>query len=284
MLKRLILITVYLFLINCTSSSRKIAPDSIYNSFGVVYSDINPIKVSGYKLLIVEPYFYSREDIFEFHARGIKVLAYLSLGEVNESRRYFEEFKSLGLKGKNENHGSYYIDLSNKKIKDKFINQLVPELYSYGYDGLFLDTIDAVAPYTTRKSMEEDMVDLIRRIKLANPSKILVQNAGLFILDRTSEYVNAVAIEDIASGYNFDSDEYFVKSEEAFQKRIDLVDSMYYTYQIPFLIIDFEAQNSTNELIRSRLEKAGYPYFISNIGFSGLPIKVRKEAKLKKGA
>lgn len=281
MLKRLILITVCLILINCTSSSRKIAPDSIYNSFGVVYSDINPTQVSEYKLLIVEPYFYSSEDILEFHSKGIKVIAYLSLGEINESRRYFEEFKSIGLKGINENHGSHYIDISNKRIKNKFISQIVPELYSFGYDGLFLDTIDAVAPYSSRKYMEQDMVDLIRDIKLANPDKILVQNAGLFLLDQTSQYVNAVAIEDIASGYNFDSDEYLVKSEEAFQKRIDLLDSLYYTYQIPFLVIDFEPQNTTNQLIRSRLDKAGYPYFISNIGFNGLPIK---NTKLKKGA
>jgi hypothetical protein len=249
-----------------------------------VYSDINPVNVAGYKMLIVEPYFYSREDILEFQSRGIKVIAYLSLGEVNESRRYFREFKSIGLKGKNENHGSYFIDLSNRKIKDKFIKQIVPELFSYGYDGLFLDTIDAVAPYTIRKDMEQDMVELIKGIKLNNPSKILIQNAGLFLLDQTSEYISAVAIEDIASGYNFDKNEYFVKSDEEFQKRIDLIDSMYYEYQIPFLIIDFEPQNNTDDLIRSRLDKAGYPYFISNIAFDGLPINTKNKPKLKKGA
>tara|TARA_R110002124_G_scaffold252177_4_gene417443 strand:- start:8931 stop:9785 length:855 start_codon:yes stop_codon:yes gene_type:complete len=283
MQKKLILIAIYLFVINCSSSIKEITKDSVYDSFGVVYSDVNPVKVAGYKLLIVEPYFYSREDILEFHSRGIKVIAYLSLGEVNESRRYFEEFKSIGLKGKNENHGSYYIDLSKKRVKDKFLKQIVPELFSYGYDGLFLDTIDAVAPYTVRRNMEQDMVELIKGIKLANPSKILIQNAGFFLLDQTSEYVNAVAIEDIASGYNFDTNEYLVKSEEEFQERLKLVDSMFYAYQIPFLIIDFEPVNTTNELLRSRLDKAGYPYFISNIGFDGLPIKPKSNTKLKKG-
>lgn len=283
MLKKLILVTISLLLINCTSSTKKITQNSIYESFGVVYSDVNPVKVSGYKLLIVEPYFYSREDIYAFHTKGIKVIAYLSLGEVNESRKYFEEFKSIGLKGKNENHGSYFIDLSKKKIKDKFIKQVVPELYSYGYDGLFLDTIDAVAPYTVRRDMEQDMVELIKNIKLSNPEKILIQNAGFFLLDQTSEYVNAVAIEDIASGYNFDTNEYLVKSEEEFQKRLNLVDSVYYAFQIPILIIDFEPENSSNEIIKSRLEKAGYPYFISNIGFDGFPLKGKSSAKIKKG-
>lgn len=282
--KRLILITLFLLTINCASSTKKITQDSVYESFGVVYSDINPVKVSGYKLLIVEPYFYTKEDIYEFHKKGIKVIAYLSLGEVNESRKYFEEFKSIGLKGKNEDHGSYYIDLSKKRIKDKFIKQIVPELYSFGYDGLFLDTIDAVAPYTLRKGMEKDMVEVIKNIKLSNPEKILVQNSGFFLLDQTSEYVNAVAVEDIASGYNFDTNEYLVKSEEEFQDRLNLIDSVYYTFQIPILIIDFEPENSSNELIRSRLEKAGYPYFISNIGFNGLPLNGKSIIKIKKGA
>lgn len=281
MLKQIILIVSYLFLVNCTSSSKKITQSSVYDSFGVVYSDINPQQVEGYKLLIVEPYFYSREDIFHFHSKGIKVLAYLSLGEVNESRRYFNEFKSIGFKGKNEDHGSYFIDLSNKKIKDKFLKQIVPELLSFGYDGLFLDTIDAVAPYTTRKEMEPAMVELIRSIKLANPGKILIQNAGLFLLDKTSDYVNAIAVEDVASGYDFQSDQYSIKSTKEFEEKLDTIDELYYRYGIPFLIIDFAETEQDFVKVTSRLQTTNHPYFISNIEFKGLP---KKTTKIKKGA
>jgi hypothetical protein len=282
MLKRLTLVSIYLFVLNCTSTS-KLAQDPVFESFGVVYSDIDLKQVSGYSLLIVEPYFYTREDILELQSRGIKVLAYLSLGEVNESRRYFEEFRSIGLLGKNQDHGSHFIDLKSKRIKEKFINQIVPELLSYGYDGLFLDTIDAVAPYTVRTNMEQDMVDLISGIRSMSQGKILVQNAGLFILDKTSEYVNAVAIEDIASGYDFDTNEYKIKSDEEFNERLNLVDSMHYQFQIPFLIIDFEPNDTKNEILYSRLRASGYPFFISNIGFDGLP-NVVGNSKLKKGA
>lgn len=114
------------------------------------------------------------------------------------------------------------------------MNQIVPQLLSLGYDGLFLDTIDAVAPYTIRRDMEEDMVELIQGIRKNNPDKVLIQNAGFFLLDQTSEYVNAVAIEGVASGYDFKENEYLLKSEKEFEERLNFIGSMYGNYGIPF--------------------------------------------------
>jgi len=284
MYKKLYLIIIYLLTVNCISSINKLSEDSVYDSFGVVYSDINPSIVSGYKLLIVEPYFYSKQDIIEFHSRGIKVVAYLSLGEVNESRRYFNEFKEIGLIGKNENHGSYYINLSENRIKEKFIDEIVPELLSYGYDGLFLDTIDAVAPYTLRRSMEQDMVDLISGIRSRNPDMLLIQNAGLFLLDKTATYIDAVTIEAVASGYDFDKSEYQIKPETEYEERLEFIDSLHKNYKVPFLIIDFAENYETSLQVKSRLEDSGFPFFISNIEFRGLPNSLGRTSKLKKGA
>ncbi|MFY0698648.1 MAG: endo alpha-1,4 polygalactosaminidase [Balneola sp.] len=284
MYKKLSLIIIYLLTVNCISSSSKLSEDSTFDSFGVVYSDINPSVVSGYKLLIVEPYFYTKQEIIEFNSRGIKVVAYLSLGEVNESRRYFNEFKEIGLIGKNQNHGSYYLDLSEARIKEKFVNEIVPELLSYGYDGLFLDTIDAVAPYTLRRNMEQDMVDLISGIRSRNPDKLLIQNAGLFLLDKTAAFIDAVAIEAIASGYDFDKNEYQIKPVEEYEEKLEVIDSLHHNYKVPFLIIDFAENYGNSLLIKNRLEEAGYPFFISNIEFRGLPVLSGKSTTLKKGA
>ncbi len=281
---KLPLIIIYLLTVNCISSSNKLSKDPIYDSFGVVYSDITPSVVSGYKLLIVEPYFYTKQEIAEFNSRGIKVVAYLSLGEVNESRRYFSEFKEIGLIGKNENHGSYFINLSEPSIKEKFVNEIVPELLSYGYDGLFLDTIDAVAPYTLRRNMEQDMVDLISAIRSRNPDKLLIQNAGLFLLDKTAAHIDAVTVEAVASGYDFDKNEYQIKSVKEYEERLEFIDSLHDTYKVPFLIIDFAENYGNSLLIKNRLVESGHPFFISNIEFKGLPVVTGRSKSLKKGA
>ncbi|XWN38073.1 MAG: endo alpha-1,4 polygalactosaminidase [Balneola sp.] len=284
MYKKFPLIITFLITVNCISTSSKVSDQTIYDSFGVVYSDINPSMVEGYKLLIVEPYFYSKQDISEFQRKGIHVVAYLSLGEVNESRRYFNEFKEIGLIGKNENHGSFFTNISDNRIKEQFIDEIVPELFSYGYDGLFLDTIDAVAPYTLRRSMEQDMVELISGIRLQNPDKLLIQNAGFFLLDKTFKYIDAVATEAVASGYDFEKEEYQIKPETQFEERLKLIESLNNNYETPFLIIDF-AENYKNFLqVKSRLETSGFPFFISNIEFHGLPDSIGTSPKLKKGA
>ncbi|MEO9886548.1 MAG: endo alpha-1,4 polygalactosaminidase [Balneola sp.] len=280
MFKNLILFYVGSLLINCTSAKKSVH-NSMYDSFGVVYSEITPEDAQGYSFLIVEPYFYSREDIADFHSKGIKVVAYLSLGEVNESRKYFKEFKEIGFKGKNENHGSYYTDLTSRKVKDKFVHQIVPELLSFGYDGLFLDTIDAVSPYTIRREMRGDMIELIKKIRERNPSKILIQNAGFFILDETANLVDAIAVEDVASGYNFETNEYLIKGEEEFQERIHFINSLYKKNKIPFLIIDFSSDDGSKEVVTDRLKSIGFPYFISNIGFNRLPTRNTVTSKIK---
>ncbi|MEP1150265.1 MAG: endo alpha-1,4 polygalactosaminidase [Balneola sp.] len=285
MSKIITLIFTCLMVINCTSSTDIISLDTpIYDPFGVVYSDIDPLTIDGYKTVIVEPNFFDEKDIEVLHDKGIKVIAYLSLGEVNPSRKYFEDFKEVGFKGENGNHGSFYIDLTSDVIKDSFIEQIIPERLAKGFDGLFLDTIDAVAPYTDRSEMEADMVELIKRIKISFSDKLLIQNAGLFLLDKTHEYIDGIGIEDIASGYNFDTNEYKIKSEEAFQERLVLVDETYQRYKIPFLIIDFANDDSSKVIVKSRLENTGHAFFISNIEFNGLPSLNYTYQKMKKGA
>lgn len=281
---KLILITAYLLTLNCISSTQKLSQDSLFEPFGVVYSDIEAHAATGYKVLIVEPYFYTKEEVSDFQSKGLKVIAYLSLGEVNVSRKYFQEFRETGLKGKNENHGSYFIDISKAEIKEKFINEIVPELLSYGYDGLFLDTIDSVAPYTIRRGMQSDMVELISEIRSISKDKLLIQNSGVFLLDKTAGLVDAVAIEAVASGFDFEKDEYKIKSEQAFEERLFFINSIASEFRIPILIIDFAEDYDKYLQVKARLEKSVNPYFISNIEFKGLPKWNMKTSKLKKGA
>ena len=42
-------------------------------------------------------------------------------------------------------------------------------------------------------------------------------------------------------------------------------------FDVQFLIIDFAETAEKYQFINAKLEKSNYPYFISNIGFRGLP-------------
>lgn len=259
-------------MINACNTFKGVVNQADYKpNFGVVYSNVDVSEVEGYDLLIVEPYYFDKEKVQELHQKGTKVIAYISLGEVNPSRNYFEEFKALGFRGRNDDHGSYYIDLANKTVQDTFINNIIPSYIALGFDGLFLDTIDAVAPYSERKDQQENMVQLIKSIRETNPDKTIIQNAGFFLLSETKNYVDAVAIENVATGYNFQLQQYIIYDDAFTSDRIDLVNSLSKAHNLPVLVIDF-AENLSNELIiRNKLKELNHPLFISNIGFVGLP-------------
>ena len=259
-------------IINACNTIDGILKQGNYNTvFGVVYSDLKVSDVEGYDLLIVEPYFFDREKVQEIQNKGTKLIAYISLGEVNESRDYFETFKSVGFRGINKNHGSYYIDLSSKKVHDVFLTQVISSYMELGFDGLFLDTIDAVSPYSERKDQQANMINLIHSIRESIPNKVIIQNAGFFLLPDTKDYIDAVAIENVATGFNFQLDQYIIYDDSFIEERIALVDSLSTTNNIPFYIIDFAEDKESELFIRNKLKDLNYPLFISNIGFEGLP-------------
>lgn len=239
--------------------------------FGVCYSKVSPEQVQGYKLVIIEPDFYTKAEIQALKATGTSIIAYTTLGEVDSNRWYFPLLEQQGFLGVNKNWGSSYIDISKKEVQSILLDRVIPEIMGKGVDGLFLDTIDAVAPYGERRDLAPYMVELITKIRTLYPTATVIQNAGLFLLEETRSSLDAVLLEDVASGYSFENEMYYVKNLSDFHERYELVTSTSKKYDIPVFIIDFAESNSGISEIKSRLDTTGTPYFISNIQLSQLP-------------
>lgn len=279
-----ILIGVAMVSTACSTSTIK-GENSILSKtpFGICYSKITPSQIVNYELVIVEPDFYSKTEIDALKATGVTVIGYITLGEVDSNRWYYPVLEERGFIGINENWNSAYLNLSDDVTRSLILDKVVPEIMIKGFDGLFLDTIDAVSPYTERKELAPYMSELIQNIRSQYPSTTIIQNAGLFLLDETHTIVDAVLIEDIASGYNFDDKSYFIKDFEAYKKRVDLLKSNVNKYDLPFFVVDFaENENAISE-VKSRLDTLYVPYFISNIQLNELPILPGDRANKLKG-
>ncbi len=246
--------------------------------FGVCYAKVRPEQVQGYKLVIIEPDFYSKAEIEALKAGGTTIIAYMTLGEVDSNRWYFPLLEEQGFLGVNENWGSSYIDLSKKEVQSVLLDRVLPEIMAKGVNGLFLDTIDAVSPYGSRRELAPNMAELITGIRTRYPDATIIQNAGLFLLESTRPAIDAVLIEDIASGYNFESESYFIKNLNEFNERYELVASTSEKYNVPVFVIDFAESDAGISEIKSRLDTTGIPYFISNIQLSQLPKMPEKVA------
>jgi uncharacterized protein (TIGR01370 family) len=273
MLLRIVLgVSMCGLLTQCNSSSKMAFNIKDFTPFGVCYSKITPHQLQNYEMVIVEPDFYTQEEMQALRATGTKVIAYISLGEVDTNRWYFPLMEAEGFLGKNENWNSYFLDLKAKKVREIITTQVVPEIMAKGADGLFFDTVDAVSPETPRSYLQPYMANLIQRIRVQYPDKTIIQNAGLFLLNDTKENIDAFLTETLASNYSFTEQEYQIRNQEEFNDRLNWLEEYSSETGKPFFIIDFANTNYQRQKIKSRLDTLRKPYFISNIGLSELPL------------
>ena len=169
------------------------------NSFWVYYGSNHVEELSKYDLVIIEPYNYNKEDIKRLKSINpdIKIIAYLSIGEVDKNRDYFKDCQSIII-GKNPNWDSYYVDVSSSVWKDIILRE-VDKFINMGFDGIFLDTIDS-AIHTNQK---EDVIRLIKDIRERYLNIIIIQNRGFEVVDKTAPYIDGVLFEDFSTYYDF---------------------------------------------------------------------------------
>lgn len=254
---------------NAQDSTRFMVKD--HTPFGVAYVKLNPGQVANYTMLIVEPDFYSEHEIAALKAAGPKILAYVTLGEVDPNRWYYSLLEGTGFLGNNPNWNSSYLNLEDEQIRNTILNRVLPEIMAKNPDGLFLDTIDAVSPVTDRAYLKQFMVELIKEIRNEYPEIVIIQNAGLFLIEETKEHVDAFLTEALTSDYDFASGSYRVRPDNEIQDRLDYINHYVELSGKPYFIIEYAESKEQRQEIESKLDTLGRPYFITNIGLSELP-------------
>lgn len=270
--KIILITTVMVYATSCstTNSTVHTLGYEALSPFAASYEKINPDQISEYDLIIVEPTHYNKSEVKALKNTGAVVLAYISLGEVGEYRWYFSLMKEHGFLGKNENWNTYYLNLADPEVYALFFDGIIPEIMVLEFDGLFLDTVDAVAPYTSRSHLQPDMLRLIQQIRAEYPESMIIQNAGLFLLNNTAEAIDAVLIEDVATSYHFDTNSYSLKDERSYKSKVNTIQTLSQEYDLPFLIIDFATEQSLRDLAVQRLDSLEFPYFINSIELNNI--------------
>jgi endo-alpha-1,4-polygalactosaminidase (GH114 family) len=167
------------------------------------YSDTAPFStLSKFDLLIFDS--DSHPAIAPLKQRGKTVIGYISIGEVNSTRSYYNEVKAQNLVlQENKNWpGSYFIDVRNPLWTRRVIEELIPKIIQKGFNGIFLDTIDN-APYLEEmdpqrfRGMSDAMVTLIKTIRRNFPTIKIIANRGFDILSKFEGDIDMVLGESI---------------------------------------------------------------------------------------
>ena len=171
----------------------------------VVYYGNNPnYKVlDSFDISIVESGHINSGDI-EFQKYKKKMFAYVSIGEVEKNRSYYQEIKKEWILGENRLWKSKLLNLSNRDYQNFLIDNVIGSLIKDGYENFFFDTVDSYHLLSLndklRDKYENDIVIFLKHLKTKYPNIKIILNRGFEIIDRVYPYIDGVLFESLFCG------------------------------------------------------------------------------------
>ncbi|MDR8389777.1 endo alpha-1,4 polygalactosaminidase [Aliifodinibius sp. S!AR15-10] len=246
--------------------------------FGIDYKKVTLTEIKNYDMVILEQDQYMEHELMALSQSETRVLGYLSLSEVHPSRHYFKKLQQEDLLGKNESWGSYYLNLEDPRVRAIILESVIPEIMDYKLDGLLLDTIDGVAPYSPRHHMKDEMVTLIREIRERYPEATLIQNGGFFLLNQTRNYVDGVMLESVATSYNFEDQAYALRTDQDYRERVEYINKYAGLVNGNAYLVDYVNSREMAARVSERLDTLSYPYYLSQIQLDSLQMFTKPRA------
>lgn len=235
----------------------------------VCYGRLDPEDIKGYSYVILESQFYNIYEIRKIKSQNEKVVAYISLGEVNANAPHFDELRAHTT-GKNEIWDSYYLDLKSEKTVATLM-RIMDRMIEKGYDGLFLDNIDNYTAFGPQPTQKDDLIKLLKNMSDTYPDKIFIQNAGLELAPETAPYVDALLMESVATNYTFDDKTYKLRSEADFRAYVSKLETINKKQNLPIILVEYADTEKLYKQVVHRIKPLGFDYFIGSIDLQAIP-------------
>jgi polysaccharide biosynthesis protein PelA len=163
---------------------------------------------------------------------GRDVLAYLSLGEIEQHRPYFNWAKSAGiLLGENPNwHGSFYVDVRQESWRKRVVDELVPTILAAGFNGVFLDTLDDEAALEGQdpqsyRGMKTQAENLVRSLRESFPRMRIMVNRGYDLFPGIAPFVDILLGESVYTTYDVAHNGYLRVPAAQYKQQVELLNA-----------------------------------------------------------
>lgn len=233
-----------LFALGLSSSSRGVsAQDSpILRNIAFYYGKApNPPGLARFQFAVVEP---DRGFVPpKTSGKGTRWLAYVSVGEVTPSRDYYSAIPKAWIIGRNTEWGSDLLDQSAPEWPAFFIDRVITPLWTRGYRGFFLDTLDSYELFAKtdgeRVRNRRGLIAVIRAINQRFPTAKIILNRGFKLLPDVHEQVYAVAFESLFKGWSEARRSYTDVSERDREWLMNQAETIMQRYGLPVIAIDY---------------------------------------------
>lgn len=142
------------------------------------------------------------EPVDALKAQGKTVLGYISFGEAESYRSYYQELKAkdILLKKNKEWKDHVVIDVRKPAWKEYLISTLIPQTLSHGFDGVMFDTVDSplhIGSKTEEEkiAMGQASVSVICDVHKAFPDMKIMVNRGFDILPKLAPCIDMLLAE-----------------------------------------------------------------------------------------
>lgn len=206
--------------------------------------------------------------------KDITVLSYVSIGEVNKNRYYFQTAKKMKILLKtNPNwEGSWMVDVRNPQWGEFLVNEYIPKLVKMGFNGLFLDTLDSSMALEMNepkryKNMQKALVELIKNIKDKYPDLYIMTNRGIPLAPQYASHVNGILGESLETDYNFEEKKYRLRSKDEAKEYIGILQKVKKQFEIDIYTLDYwdPEDKKTRLLIYKQQMKRGFIPYVATV-------------------
>lgn len=170
-------------------------------------------RYGAYGLVIVDGQEATSAQVAALQARGMIVLAYLSVGTIEPFRPWYGRLKRFRLPDKFVAFNEYYANLDAARYRAR-IAAIAARILGKGFDGLFLDNTDMTE---THRRQKPGMFKLARRLSwLTHRSgRLLFTQNGAAVIAPTLRFYDGWNREDASWTYSFSRRTYVAVSPVA---------------------------------------------------------------------
>lgn len=171
---------------------------SDYGVFLSIEGDLD--RLSGYKTVVIDAQYFSKEQINSLKGEGKTVYSYLNIGSLEDFRDYFDAYGDLILGAYENWEEEYWVDAADERWRAFITGELAPELLEKGIDGFFVDNCDVYYNYPTQR-MLNGLAEIMRA--LVGTGKAVLINGGDMFLDAYCD--GGGRWDDVITGINQES-------------------------------------------------------------------------------
>lgn len=273
---------VALLLAGCARQPTPLPPPDRFQavkSFACQLQNLDLKSVPKVDLFIMDPARdgsapYTSQEIAALKRDGRMLLAYLSIGEAENYRSYWQKDwkpgKPAWLGPTNPEWGGNYKVHHWDPAWRRIVMDNARQIQQQGFDGLFLDVVDGWEFWQkSQPQARQAMIDLVLEIRKQHPQTGLVLNGGDGLLDSPEllSAITGVAKEEIFFGLGGDGNVTPSQFTRECQRRLEpLVKAGKLV-----LSIDYTKDPEQKRKARQRADQSGYLEFIGARGLDSIP-------------